>query len=83
MLVIEFPAAQNMSYVSPTVADTDISSLEAESIENWWNSAFTFGSDVLDHPPDVLTANWDVLALQISENFTTEYDPAQGLIDSI
>jgi hypothetical protein len=43
---------------------------ETGSTEDWWNSSLPFAPGILENPPDVLHANRDAFAMQISEQLT-------------
>jgi hypothetical protein len=83
ILVIDFQDGQDRQYKTPSSKDDELFRLEAESIENWWNFELPAAPGILDNPPDVLTANWDAFALQLSENFALETDPSERLFDEI
>jgi len=75
ILVLDVQNDQQQQQTSPISADADFSRIEADSIENWWNSEFPFAPE----NADVLTADWDTFALQISENFTFDNEASGGL----
>ncbi|KAK0118323.1 hypothetical protein ONS95_012618 [Cadophora gregata] len=75
ILVLDVQSDQQQQQTSPISADADFSRIEADSIEKWWNSEFPFAPE----NTDVLTADWDTFALQISENFTFDNEAAGGL----
>ncbi|KAH9209786.1 hypothetical protein DL95DRAFT_343897 [Leptodontidium sp. 2 PMI_412] len=80
ILVLDVQNDQQQQQTSPISADADFSRIDADSIENWWNSEFPFAPE----NADVLTADWDAFALQISENFAFDNEAAsRGLFEGM
>ncbi|KAG4432988.1 hypothetical protein IFR05_011532 [Cadophora sp. M221] len=80
ILVLDVQNDQQQQQTSPISADADFSRIDADSIENWWNSEFPFATE----NADVLTADWDTFALQISENFTFDNEAvSRGLFEGM
>lgn len=71
LLVFDTQQGQHQSATS-TSPHSDSHNYETASIEDWWNSSVPFAPGTLENPPDILTANWDTFAIQISE--TLAYD---------
>lgn len=83
ILTINFSGGQDRQITAFDSIAAGPSNPEEISLENWWNSEFPSVPGILDNPPDILTANWDALALQISENFPIEDDPPTRLFNPV
>jgi hypothetical protein len=70
ILVIDVPNTLEHHYQTPTSTDAEAYSFENGSVEDWWSSSLPFAHGILEHPPDVLHADWDAFAMQISEQLT-------------
>ncbi|EPE35128.1 Zn2/Cys6 DNA-binding protein [Glarea lozoyensis ATCC 20868] len=70
ILVIDVPNTLEHHYQTPTSTDAEAYSFENGSVEDWWSSSLPLAHGILEHPPDVLHADWDAFAMQISEQLT-------------
>jgi hypothetical protein len=83
ILVMQFQDTQDQQCITPASGDADLTGLDAVDIEEWWNLEFPSAPGILDNAPDVLTANWDAFALQISEHFSLNADVSTRMFDEI
>jgi hypothetical protein len=81
ILVIDVQNNQSNSYSTPIGTSAGEFRVETGSIEDWWHSSLPFAPSILENPPDILHADWDAFAMQISEQLTYNNGGSQELFN--